>query len=75
MASPALCTDPKETALQPTLAVALHTALTLQPGPTGQLEINLRFFAAHIATIHGGSLGGVMVAKRSVAAYRASQHA
>jgi len=56
-------------------AVALHTALTLQPTPTGQLEMNLRFFAAHIAKILGGSLGGFMVAKRSMAAYRARQHA
>jgi putative membrane protein (TIGR04086 family) len=56
-------------------AVALHTALTLQPNPAGQLEIDLRFFAAHIAKILGGSLGGFMVAKRSTAAYRARQHA
>src|SRR5687768_10784360 len=28
-------------------AVALHTALTLQSNSTGQLEIDLRFFAAH----------------------------
>lgn len=56
-------------------AVVLHMALTLQLGPSVQPEINLRFLAAHIATILGGSLGGLMVAKRSIAAYRASQHA
>jgi putative membrane protein (TIGR04086 family) len=56
-------------------AVALHTALTLQPNPTGQLEIDLRFFVAHIAKILGGSLGGFIVAKRSITAYRARQHA
>ena len=56
-------------------AVLLHAALTLQLGPTGLPEINLQFFAAHIATILGGSLGGLMAARRSIAAYRASQHA
>ena len=56
-------------------AVALYTALTLQLTLTGQLEIDLRFFAAHIAKILGGSLGGFMVGKRSTAAHRARQHA
>jgi putative membrane protein (TIGR04086 family) len=56
-------------------AVALYTALTLQVTLSGQLEIDLRFFAAHIAKILGGSLGGFMVAKRSTAARRARQHA
>ena len=56
-------------------AVALHTALTLQLTPTGLPEINLRFLTAHIAKILGGSLGGLIVARRSIAAYRERQHA